>query len=183
MTLRKKIILFLSSGCLLGNMPFAPGSFGTLAGLPICWLLSRVDLSISFPLIALTIPFAIWIAGEAEQILGKKDPGVIVIDEIVGMLVALAGLPFNATTAGLGFVLFRVLDISKPFPIGFCNDRSRASWKMPCSYGHGSRTHRRRASTCMNACSTAFTKQVLFSLRELANAFEVVPAPCAATRL
>ncbi len=104
-------------------MPFAPGSFGTLAGLPICWLLSRVDLSISFPLIALSIPFAIWVAGKAEQILGKKDPGAIVIDEIVGMLVALAGLPFNAVTAVLGFVLFRVLDISKPFPIGFLERR------------------------------------------------------------
>ena len=123
MTLRKKIILFLSSGCLLGNMPFAPGSFGTLAGLPICWLLSSVDSSISFILIALTIPFAIWVAGEAEQILEKKDPGAIVIDEIVGMVLTLAGLPFNATTAGLGFVLFRVFDITKPFPIGFLERR------------------------------------------------------------
>lgn len=123
MTLRKKIILFLSSGCLLGNMPFAPGSFGTLAGLPICWLLSSVDSSISFILIALAIPFAIWVAGEAEQILEKKDPGAIVIDEIVGMVLTLAGLPFNATTAGLGFVLFRVLDITKPFPIGFLERR------------------------------------------------------------
>lgn len=123
MTLRKKIILFLSSGCLLGNMPFAPGSFGTLAGLPICWLLSRIDSSISFFLIALTIPLAIWVAGEAEQILGKKDPGVIVIDEITGMVLTLAGLPFNAATAGLGFVLFRVLDITKPFPIGFLERR------------------------------------------------------------
>jgi phosphatidylglycerophosphatase A len=123
MTLRKKTILFLSSGCLLGNMPFAPGSFGTLAGLPISWLLSRIGSSISFLLIALTIPFAIWIAGEAEQILGKKDPGVIVIDEIVGMVLTLAGLPFNATTAGLGFVLFRVLDITKPFPIHFLERR------------------------------------------------------------
>ncbi|HHE75188.1 MAG: phosphatidylglycerophosphatase A [Deltaproteobacteria bacterium] len=123
MTLRKKIILFLSSGCLLGNMPFAPGSFGTLAGLPICWLLSSVDSSISFILIALAIPFAIWVAGEAEQILEKKDPGAIVIDEIVGMVLTLAGLPFSATTAGLGFVLFRVLDITKPFPIGFLERR------------------------------------------------------------
>ena len=123
MTLRKKIILFLSSGCLLGNMPFAPGSFGTLAGLPICWLLSSVDSSISFILIALAIPFAIWVAGEAEQILEKKDPGAIVIDEIVGMVLTLAALPFNAITAGLGFVLFRVLDITKPFPIGFLERR------------------------------------------------------------
>jgi len=123
MTLRKKLILFLSSGCLLGNLPFAPGSFGTLAGLPVCWLLSRIDWLISFFLIGLTIPLAIWIAGKAEQILGKKDPGVIVIDEIVGMAVTLAGLPFNATTAVLGFVLFRVFDITKPFPISFLERR------------------------------------------------------------
>ncbi len=123
MILRKKTILFLSSGCSLGNMPFAPGSFGTLAGLPICWLLSRIDPWISLVLIALTIPFAIWIAGEAEQIMGQKDPGAIVIDEILGMTLTLAGLPFTATTAGLGFVLFRVLDITKPFPIRFLERR------------------------------------------------------------
>ena len=123
MTMRKKVILFLSSGCLLGNMPFAPGSFGTLAGLPICWLLSGIDPWISFILILLTVPFAVWIAGEAEKILGKKDPGAIVIDEIVGMALTLAGLPFNATTAGIGFILFRVLDITKPFPIRFLERR------------------------------------------------------------
>ena len=123
MTLRKKTILFLSSGCLLGNMPFAPGSFGTLAGLPICWLLSGIDVRISFSLIVLSVPCAVWIAGEAEKIIGKKDPGAIVIDEIVGMIFTLAGLPFTAATAGLGFVLFRVLDITKPFPIRFLERR------------------------------------------------------------
>ena len=123
MTLRKKTIVFLSTGCLIGKMPFAPGSFGTLAGLPICWLLSGFDAWISFSLILLTVPFAVWIAGEAEKILGKKDPGAIVIDEIVGMTLTLAGLPFTATTAGLGFVLFRVLDITKPFPIRFLERR------------------------------------------------------------
>lgn len=123
MTFRKKTILFLSSACLLGNMPFAPGSFGTLAGLPLCWLLSRIDSRISWILIALSIPFAIWVAGEAEKILGKKDPGAIVIDEIVGMLFTMAGLPFTAATAGLGFLLFRVFDITKPFPIRFLERR------------------------------------------------------------
>lgn len=123
MTLRKKTILFLSSGCFLGNIPFAPGSFGTLAGLPICWLLSRTDPWCSFSLIVLMISSAVWIAGKAEQILGKKDPGAVVIDEIVGMILTLAGLPFNAVTAGLGFALFRVLDITKPFPICFLEQR------------------------------------------------------------
>ena len=108
---------------MLGNVPFAPGSFGTLAGLPICWLLSKVDPSIAFLLIAPAIPITVWIAGEAEKFIGKKDPGSIVIDEIVGMVLTLAGLPFTATTAGLGFALFRVLDITKPFPISFLDRR------------------------------------------------------------
>lgn len=104
-------------------MPFAPGTFGTLPGLPICWLLSKIDLSITIFLIVLSIPLAIWVSGRAERILGKKDPGAIVIDEIIGMIVALAGLPFNAITVGLGFVLFRLLDITKPFPIRFLERR------------------------------------------------------------
>jgi phosphatidylglycerophosphatase A len=123
MTLRKKTILFLSSGCLLGNMPFAPGTFGTLPGLPISWLLSKIDISFTVFLIVLIIPFAIWISGKAEKILGKKDPGSIVIDEIVGMVLTLAGLPFNVVTVGFGFVLFRLLDITKPFPISFLERR------------------------------------------------------------
>ena len=104
-------------------MPFAPGTFGTLPGLPICWLLSRIDLSITVFLIVLTIPLAIWISGKAERLIGKKDPGSIVIDEIVGMIVTLAGLPFNAITVGFGFVLFRLLDITKQFPISFLEHR------------------------------------------------------------
>jgi phosphatidylglycerophosphatase A len=118
MTLRKKTILFLSSGCWLGNIPVAPGTVGSVAGLPICWLLSRSPLSVSVSMTVLFIAFAIWIAGEAEQILGKKDPGAIVIDEMGGMIVSLMGLPFTIVNVGLGFALFRVLDITKPFPIG-----------------------------------------------------------------
>jgi phosphatidylglycerophosphatase A len=65
----------------------------------------------------LFIVFAVWIANDAEKLLKKKDPGCIVIDEIAGMAVTLFGLPFNLTTALIGFIIFRILDISKPFPI------------------------------------------------------------------
>jgi phosphatidylglycerophosphatase A len=60
-----------------------------------------------------------WIANEAEKILKTKDPGCIVIDEIAGMILTLIGLPFNMVMAGAGFMLFRVLDIWKPYPIRF----------------------------------------------------------------
>jgi phosphatidylglycerophosphatase A len=68
-------------------------------------------------LAVLFIGFAVWIAHAAEKTLKKKDPGCIVIDEVSGMVVTLIGLPFNLTTAVIGFIIFRILDILKPFPI------------------------------------------------------------------
>ena len=65
----------------------------------------------------LFIFFAAWIAHVAEKLIKRKDPGCIVIDEIAGMLVTLIGLPFNLITVGVGFIIFRILDILKPFPI------------------------------------------------------------------
>ena len=67
--------------------------------------------------IVAVIALAVWLANSSEKLLGRKDPGCIVIDEIAGMLVTLAGLPFTFFTAATGFVLFRILDIFKPFPI------------------------------------------------------------------
>ena len=60
---------------------------------------------------------AIWIAGEAEKMLGKKDPGCIVIDEIAGMAVTLLAIPFTLQNAIAGFLLFRFFDVLKPPPI------------------------------------------------------------------
>ncbi|MBW1748297.1 MAG: phosphatidylglycerophosphatase A, partial [Deltaproteobacteria bacterium] len=67
----------------------------------------------------LFIFFAIWIAREAEIILKAEDPGCIVIDEMAGMLVTLIGLPFNMIYVFSGFIIFRILDIWKPYPIRF----------------------------------------------------------------
>jgi len=60
---------------------------------------------------------AVIVADAAEKLLNEKDPGSIVIDEIAGMMVTLAGLPFNGVTVVSGFIIFRILDITKPFPI------------------------------------------------------------------
>ena len=69
------------------------------------------------------ILLAIWISGAAAKTLKRKDPGCIVIDEIAGMVVTFIGLPFTLTTAVLGFILFRILDILKPFPISTIDQR------------------------------------------------------------
>ena len=115
----QRAVLFFSTGCYSGYMPFAPGTFGTLAGLPLCYLVSLCPPGVGVMIIIAVIVLAVWLADSSEKLLGRKDPGCIVIDEIAGMLVTLAALPFTFFTAALGFVVFRILDIFKPFPIRF----------------------------------------------------------------
>ena len=117
MKLRERAVLFVATGFFIGNLPFAPGTFGSLIGLPLCFLLSRLDLLKSLICILIFILFAMGIASAAEKIIKQRDPGQIVIDEIAGLMVTLAGLPFNLKTALAGFIIFRVFDILKPFPI------------------------------------------------------------------
>ena len=117
MKFRERAVLFVATGFFIGTVPFAPGTFGTLIGLPVCFLLSRLNSLQSVICILVFIPFAIGIASAAEKILKQKDPGQIVIDEIAGLMITFAGLPFNLKTALSGFIIFRVLDILKPFPI------------------------------------------------------------------
>jgi phosphatidylglycerophosphatase A len=104
-------------------MPVAPGTFGTVLGFPLCFLLSGLDLLFAILLSLIFIIFAIWIAHDAERILKKKDPGCIVIDEIAGIVVTFLGLNFNMITAVAGFLIFRVFDILKPFPIRYLEKR------------------------------------------------------------
>ena len=117
MNFREKGVIFLATGCFLGNIPFAPGTFGSLLGIPLCFALSKTDVLVATLSTLLFIVFAIWIAHVAEKAFNKTDPGNIVIDEIAGMTVTFIGVPFNLASVALGFLCFRVLDISKPFPI------------------------------------------------------------------
>ena len=117
MNFKQKTVMFLATGCYIGNISFAPGTFGSVLGLLLCFFLSKIDFSIAVLLTLIFILSAIWIAGEAEKILGEEDPGCIVIDEIAGIILTLSGLPFNITSMTVGFLIFRVLDIWKPYPI------------------------------------------------------------------
>ena len=117
MNFKQKSVMFLATGCYIGNISFAPGTFGSVLGLLLCFFLSKIDFSIAVFLTLIFILCAIWIANEAEKIIDLKDPGCIVIDEIAGIILTLSGLPFNITSVTLGFLVFRVLDIWKPYPI------------------------------------------------------------------
>jgi phosphatidylglycerophosphatase A len=117
MNIKQKSVMFFATGCYIGNISFAPGTFGSFLGLPLCFFLSKIDFSIAVLLILIFILFATWIANEAEKVLKTEDPGCIVIDEIAGIILTLFGLPFNIISVTVGFLVFRALDIWKPYPI------------------------------------------------------------------
>ena len=123
MNFTNKTAVFLATGGYVGHIPFAPGTFGSLIGLPFCYLLAEIQLGAAIIATLLLIGLAIWISNAAERTLKRKDPGCIVVDEMAGMAVTLIGLPFNFTTVVTGFILFRILDILKPFPIRVLDKR------------------------------------------------------------
>ena len=123
MKLREDAVMFLATGFYIGNIPFAPGSFGSLLGLPLSFALTGISPTMAVLCTLLFIFFAVYIADVAEKILKQNDPGRIVIDEIAGMMVTFTGLPFDLTTIVFGFILFRILDILKPFPIRYLDKR------------------------------------------------------------
>lgn len=116
MNSKEKTVMLLATGGHVGNIPFAPGTFGSLAGLPLCFFLSLCGTSFVAIFIIAFIVLSIWVAQEAEKLMEEKDPGCIVIDEIAGIMVTLLGLPFDPFTVVAGFLIFRILDIFKPFP-------------------------------------------------------------------
>jgi len=113
----RPLALFISTFAYVGYAPVAPGTFGSAAGLAV-FLLVRSTGSVAVELAAIAILFAlgIWSGTVAEHHFGGVDPGPVVLDEVVGMLITLCLLPVNAVGAVVGFVVFRVLDVIKPFP-------------------------------------------------------------------
>lgn len=119
MALKNRIILFFASGWYCGFSPKAPGTIGSLLALPLCFILSKIDIVSSAIAVILFTVIGTWIAHVAEKILRQTDPGCIVIDEMAGLMVTFFYLPFNLITVCLGFIIFRLLDILKPFPISW----------------------------------------------------------------
>jgi phosphatidylglycerophosphatase A len=116
-TFKQKTILFLATGGLIGFAPVAPGTFGSLAALPLCWFISLMGRDAAATFVLALVGFSIWIAHSAEKIEAQTDPKQVVVDEICGMLVTLFALPFTPVLIVAGFALFRMFDILKPFPI------------------------------------------------------------------
>jgi len=103
----------------VGRIPFVPGTFGTLAAVPLAYLVARANHPlVSLAALAAVTVAGVWAAGVVEKHEARTDPTLVVIDEVAGFLVTMAFLPATPRLLLGGFLVFRVLDIIKPPPAG-----------------------------------------------------------------
>jgi phosphatidylglycerophosphatase A len=112
-----RLAVFVATVAYCGYFPLAPGTIGSAVGLIfyllVWWSQSRVT---EIALITTLFAAGVWAGTTAERYFGGIDPGPVVIDEVVGMLITLAFISVGLSGAVAGFVLFRIFDVLKPFP-------------------------------------------------------------------
>ena len=112
---------FFALGFGSGLAPKAPGTFGTLVGLPLFWLISSYALNTQLIIITSLFMIGIYFCDKTGKALGVADHGAIVWDEIVAMMLVLAFTPLAAIWWLVAFLLFRLFDIWKPFPVCYAD--------------------------------------------------------------
>jgi phosphatidylglycerophosphatase A len=111
----ERAALVIATALGVGYVPFAPGTFGSAAGLVLWWLLPASPLVQAASIVTVFVVGA-WSGSVAERHFRRSDPGQVVIDEVLGMLITLFLVPVGWPGAIMGFLLFRVADIVKPYP-------------------------------------------------------------------
>jgi phosphatidylglycerophosphatase A len=113
----KSFAVFVASFGYVGFFPIAPGTAGSAAGLALFAVIRWIGVpAVELGAIVAVFAIGVWAAHGTENALGRKDPGIVVIDEVLGMLITLALLPVSLGGVLLGFLLFRALDVIKPYP-------------------------------------------------------------------
>jgi phosphatidylglycerophosphatase A len=112
-----RFILILATGFGVGYSPIAPGTLGTLVAIPVYYFLSNIQSPIYEITLIASFFLSVWISQNAEKSFGKRDDPRIVIDEMMGFLITMLWVPQTTWFIIIGFFLFRLFDIIKPFPI------------------------------------------------------------------
>ena len=114
-----RVAVFLATFGYVGYFPIAPGTAGSLAALALYAVVRWFGTpGVELVAIVAVLIAGVWAAHETERVLQLKDPGPVVIDEVLGMLVTLAFMPLSIWGIVAGFVVFRIFDVIKPFPAG-----------------------------------------------------------------
>ena len=114
---------WIAFGAGAGLAPRAPGTAGTAIAIPIYLTIAAEPIAVYALVVAVVIAVGIWVCGRTAHDLGVHDHPGIVLDEIAGFLVAMTALPFDWRWIAAGFVVFRVFDIAKPWPISLADRR------------------------------------------------------------
>ncbi|HHB75057.1 MAG TPA: phosphatidylglycerophosphatase A [Desulfobulbus sp.] len=114
-----RLYMAIATGGGSGYLPKAPGTCGSLVGVLLWFFFHRLSLAHYGLVVAGLFIVGTIAAGAAEKIVDRPDPGLVVIDEVVGQMIALAAAPLHPLFIILGFVFFRFFDILKPFPVGW----------------------------------------------------------------
>ena len=116
-------IHFLSLGFGSGLSPYAPGTAGTLAAIPLFWLMAPLSLELYLGLVVVLFILGVFLCQQTTDKLGSHDHSAIVWDEVVGYLLTMVTVPFDWRWVILGFFLFRVFDVWKPWPVRLMDRR------------------------------------------------------------
>lgn len=114
---------FAAFGFGSGLAPIAPGTAGTLAAIPFLYLMSFLTNIEYLYVLSIVIIAGIWICGKASEDLGVHDHPGIVWDEFAGLFITMIAVPVSWKTVTAGFILFRLFDILKPWPIGWLDKK------------------------------------------------------------
>jgi len=123
-----RILMFIATGAYSGYLPKAPGTWGSAVGVLIWLLIGRMDLLPFLAVVTILFVVGVICGGAAEKILDRVDPRPVVIDEIVGQLIALTAAPLHPVVILLSFLLFRFFDILKPFPANWIDRHLCGGW-------------------------------------------------------
>jgi phosphatidylglycerophosphatase A len=107
----------IATGLFSGYFPAAPGTAGSALGVVLYWVLPNHNLPLLLSIIAIGFLSGVWAATQVENQTGIEDNGIIVIDEIIGVWITLLGAGAGLKWLAIGFIIFRLFDIVKPFPV------------------------------------------------------------------
>jgi len=124
-SLWQNIKFYIATGGPVGFTPKAPGTAGTLLAIPIYLLIAPLTVFVQILIVILIIMLAIWAATEAGKVFRSHDDPRIIIDEVAGYLVTMIGIAASWPAVILGFILFRIFDITKPYPVRLIDRRWR----------------------------------------------------------
>ncbi len=124
----KRAAMTIATGVFAGYWPLGPGTLGTAVALPFIWLVAGQSIAVQIAFAGALLAVGVWASSRAVGFLNREDAPQIVVDEVVGYLVTMIGIPFSVYWVVCGFLLFRFFDIFKPFPISVLDEKVKGGW-------------------------------------------------------